>query len=441
LNKIKAVGANFDINGVDILHDQGWITAWTDYDKIEYARYDSSGTMIVSATTASQSNELINAAIQTTALEDGGWIISWTANTNYFFDRFDASGNEVTTEGRLNPSPRNVGTGNTIALEGGGWVATWFYREHIYFQRFDSDGAKSGDVVEVNSIESYYGQYDVKASSDDGLVFSWNGPSPDNEGDQNIYQQRYDAHNDVIFSNTAPTGTDAIIDIREDRTYNFTNNTFGYDDINHQAVAGVYITKLPEHGSLMLGTKAVHQGEFISAEQIREMTWTPGVNENGLKYATIDFKVADIGDDANGGHHIDPVANSLTFNVTAEQDAFNGTDGNDILVGTSTSDLFFGGAGNDKLTGLGGLDVFDFRPDTGVDTITDFTVDGQQHDVIVFLHFDDLNSFSHLMHYHTEQSGKDVVIHDFDPENDGSKIILSNVKLEDLHAKDFYFQS
>ena len=60
----------------------------------------------------------------------------------------------------------------------------------------------------------------------------------------------------------------------------------------------------------------------------------------------------------------------------------NGTGGSDNLTGTGDGDLIIGGAGRDVLTGGAGDDCFYFRRTSdGIDTITDFDVNGDKLDL------------------------------------------------------------
>ena len=64
---------------------------------------------------------------------------------------------------------------------------------------------------------------------------------------------------------------------------------------------------------------------------------------------------------------------------------YNPTSGNDVLGGTADTDFMNGGAGNDTMTGAGSADVFWVSyTAAGKDVVTDFTVSGQKHDMLVF---------------------------------------------------------
>jgi Ca2+-binding RTX toxin-like protein len=64
---------------------------------------------------------------------------------------------------------------------------------------------------------------------------------------------------------------------------------------------------------------------------------------------------------------------------------YNPTHGDDVLTGTANTDFMNGNGGNDTMTGGGGADVFWVSyTAAGKDVVTDFTVSGLKHDVLVF---------------------------------------------------------
>jgi Ca2+-binding RTX toxin-like protein len=60
----------------------------------------------------------------------------------------------------------------------------------------------------------------------------------------------------------------------------------------------------------------------------------------------------------------------------------DGDGGNDTITGTTRGDIIVGGRGNDVLTGGKGWDTFVYRWSDGDDSITDFTIGTDGHDVI-----------------------------------------------------------
>ena len=128
----------------------------------------------------------------------------------------------------------------------------------------------------------------------------------------------------VTSVNDAPSGADRTISTAEDTTYTFTAADFGFIDANDSptnALSGVVITTLPSTGTLRLSGVAVLSGDVIAAADIGNLTWMPPVNANGTSIASLTFQVRDTGGTANGGQNTDQSANTITFGVTAVNDA------------------------------------------------------------------------------------------------------------------------
>jgi hypothetical protein len=136
---------------------------------------------------------------------------------------------------------------------------------------------------------------------------------------------------DVVSINDAPTGTDASFVINEDSTYTFTAASFGFSDINGDPFAGVVVTTIPVPGTLFYDADgagggaavAVTAGQFISASEIAlgHLYYTPVLDGNGVPFSSFTFQVRDTGGTAAGGVDTDQSANTITFNVTAVNDA------------------------------------------------------------------------------------------------------------------------
>jgi Ca2+-binding RTX toxin-like protein len=127
----------------------------------------------------------------------------------------------------------------------------------------------------------------------------------------------------VTSVNDAPSGMDAIISGTEDvaRTLNATD--FGFTDTDGNTLFSVVISTLPATGTLRLNGNAVTVGQAITVGQLNDnlLVYTPAANANGDGVAALTFRVRDNGGTANGGIDTDPSANTLTFNVTAVNDA------------------------------------------------------------------------------------------------------------------------
>ncbi|WP_114835896.1 calcium-binding protein [Agrobacterium tumefaciens] len=110
-----------------------------------------------------------------------------------------------------------------------------------------------------------------------------------------------------------------------------------------------------------------------------------------------------------------------------------GTTGSDTLTGTSGNDTVFGDSGNDRITTGTGSDVIVFKPNFGMDTITDFQAGAGLADVLEFDSslFADFESVLAA----AAQVGNDTII-TYDAAN---TITVKNVALTSLHADDVRF--
>ncbi|MEC7028746.1 MAG: cadherin-like domain-containing protein, partial [Pseudomonadota bacterium] len=139
---------------------------------------------------------------------------------------------------------------------------------------------------------------------------------------------------DVTSVNDAPDGTDNTVTTLEDTDYIFTTADFGFTDPNDDPdnnLLNVIIDTLPVSGTLTLAAGAsapgaVTAGQVISAADIAFLTFTPVADENGAAYASFDFRVQDDDGTANGGADTDPVANTMTIDVTSVNDEPAGAD-------------------------------------------------------------------------------------------------------------------
>src|SRR5918993_3514848 len=118
-------------------------------------------------------------------------------------------------------------------------------------------------------------------------------------------------------------------------------------------------------------------------------------------------------------HQEDTMAN---FNGTKGNDTIVGTADNDRLVGNQGNDTLTGAAGNDYLEGGPGSDRFVFAPGSGEDFIRDFTLSGANHD---FLVFDDVTADE----IEVVQQGSDALV-----SYNGDSVLLRNVDATALTA-------
>jgi hypothetical protein len=134
----------------------------------------------------------------------------------------------------------------------------------------------------------------------------------------------------VSAVNDAPQGTSNTVTTLEDTGYTFNAVDFGFSDpidSSANALLAVKVTTLPGAGSLTDNGVAVSAGQFVSVSDINsgKLIFTPGANANGAGYASFTFQVQDNGGTANGGVDLDPSARTMTIDVSAVNDAPQGT--------------------------------------------------------------------------------------------------------------------
>ncbi|MBL8384401.1 MAG: cadherin-like domain-containing protein, partial [Burkholderiales bacterium] len=133
------------------------------------------------------------------------------------------------------------------------------------------------------------------------------------------------APNTITFNvtavNDAPTGADKTVTTAEDTTYTFSASDFGFADIDSgDSLSAVRIDTLPGAGSLTLSGVAVTGAQVISAANLGNLLFTPAGDANGAGYATLTFSVRD------QSSAFDTTPNTITFDVTAVNDAPAGSD-------------------------------------------------------------------------------------------------------------------
>lgn len=140
----------------------------------------------------------------------------------------------------------------------------------------------------------------------------------------------------IVPVSDAPEGTDKTITILEDSSHTFAATDFGFTDPNDSPAdtfTRVKITTLPAAGTLELSSVAVTAGDFITVANIPNLVFAPAANGEGSPYTSFTFQVEDNGSTANGGVILDQTANTITFNVTGQND-----DPTDISLDNSSVD-------------------------------------------------------------------------------------------------------
>ena len=145
--------------------------------------------------------------------------------------------------------------------------------------------------------------------------------------------------------NDAPAGADNTFTIIEDGARTFTAADFGFTDpVDAANTSGandfqaVIITTIPRWApaALTLNGGPVVAGQSIAVADIGNLVFTPAANANGNGEASFTFQVQDNGGTAGAGVDTDQSANTITFNVTAVNDAPAGTDATIASVGPHT---------------------------------------------------------------------------------------------------------
>ncbi len=125
--------------------------------------------------------------------------------------------------------------------------------------------------------------------------------------------------------NDVPSGADATVVTLEDTPYLFAPADFGFSDpidSPPNALAGVVVTTVPLNGTLTDNGSPVVTGDEVSAGDILggHLAFSPDPNANGVPYASFTFQVRDDGGTANGGVDLDPSPNTMTIDVTPQND-------------------------------------------------------------------------------------------------------------------------
>ncbi|HLL76207.1 MAG TPA: Ig-like domain-containing protein, partial [Pyrinomonadaceae bacterium] len=137
----------------------------------------------------------------------------------------------------------------------------------------------------------------------------------------------------VTAVNDPPAGADNTVNALEDTAYTFAVADFPFTDpldSPANSLSAVTITTLPAAGALTNDGAPVSAGQSIPAANISggKLKFTPAANANGTPYTSFTFQVQDNG----GGTDLDPVANTLTINVTPVNDEPSFTKGPDQTV-------------------------------------------------------------------------------------------------------------
>ena len=136
----------------------------------------------------------------------------------------------------------------------------------------------------------------------------------------------------MVGLNDAPSGLGNALAVFEDGNYVFKAADFNFSDIDGDSFAAVVITTVPTKGTLYIDANSngiVDAGEEVAANDVvlvstitsNLLKYHPDADVNGLSADSFTFQVRDDGGTANGGVDTDPTPNTITFNITAVNDA------------------------------------------------------------------------------------------------------------------------
>ncbi|MBL0371291.1 hypothetical protein JJB09_04550 [Rhizobium sp. KVB221] len=135
----------------------------------------------------------------------------------------------------------------------------------------------------------------------------------------------------------------------------------------------------------------------------------------------------------NGSNDISAAGMADKINGNGGNDQLSGLGGNDRLFGGAGNDTILGGKGADQLSGGAGADTFSFIKGDGRDTIADFTASGRGQDHI---DLDDFGANLKFKNLDIDKLGRHDVDIDF---GNGDHLILKDVNIRDIDARDFIF--
>lgn len=216
-------------------------------------------------------------------------------------------------------------------------------------------------------LDNFYLQItgDNPGSADRVVTFTLNDGGNSGTGGAKTGEITQTIH--VAPVNDAPSGANKTIVTSEDDAYTFTAADFGFSDVAEgHAFAGVVINGPASNGAIKLNGVAITGTQFVTATDIGDgkLTFVPDADEFASPYATFTFQVRDNGGTTNGGLDTDQSANTITINVTPDNQVpsvdLNGTDG----AGTGFASAYTEGG---TAAAIADTDVLITDPDAGDD--------------------------------------------------------------------------
>ncbi len=256
-SEIQVTQGAFEPTAVAVtgLSDGGFVMVWsaphgTDGGNIYTQRYDSQAQAVGNV---AQVNEIsIDRQFQpaVSSLADGGYVVTWTSDLNngdedIYGRRFDANGNPLGRDWRINnftDQPQKVSS--VSASAGGGFVVSWHSdvgfnsSEYgaVHAQNFDQAGNPTGDVFQVNAVQTQkVSSPSIAPTTDGGFNVYWE--TLDSSGfSDSILGRHYSVGGADL--NLLPTVTLPVIDqiISEDVLYTFSLNSGVFTDADGDAL-------------------------------------------------------------------------------------------------------------------------------------------------------------------------------------------------------------
>ncbi|HEY6511973.1 MAG TPA: tandem-95 repeat protein [Burkholderiaceae bacterium] len=165
----------------------------------------------------------------------------------------------------------------------------------------------------------------------------------------------------VTGVNDAPSGADRTISLLEDSSYTFARADFGFSDAAGEGNNFMSVTVNPTAaGTLTLNGVAITGATVVTVAQLDSglLRFAPAANASGNGYTSLSFQVRDDGGTANGGVDTDATPNTITFNVSAVNDAPVNT-----VPGAQTTN-------EDTSRAITGLSISDVDAASGTMTVT-----------------------------------------------------------------------
>jgi hypothetical protein len=216
---------------------------------------------------------------------------------------------------------------------------------------FDTDATAAAVQALVRNIT--YSNTGGEDPTDGDRTISWTLVDGDGTANGGVDTLGFTSTVDVDSVNDEPAGGDETVVLNEDDVHPFSLSDFNFSDTDGDSALEIVLTTLPANGTLLLNSVAITvAGTVVSAADIAGglLTFAPDADENGAGYATFTFQVRDNGGTDNGGQNTDQTPNTITFDVTALNDAPVLTLQDNTVSGTEDVDVVFNAANLNAIT-------------------------------------------------------------------------------------------